>query len=427
MNRIQYTPQINMKKIITLGLLIIYFANCTYAQSKWVQTSTPPSGSVWAMASIGNQIFAGCTNGGIYVSSDQGGSWQQRNGAFPSMQVYALATSGSNLYAGTGGSFGAGVYYSPDSAKTWINITPIGMNSSSKVRALAADNNQIFAGTFGGGGVFMSPLNNINPSSWSSFNNGLNNQNIRSLKLSGNTIYAGTYGDGVWYSDIQNANWLLTSASMSLNADYIQALDCNGTTIFAGNISGLPVLYHSTDSGKNWIQSNTPIFVDKPVYALVNDGINEYAGTEGAGIMKSSDQGISWNTYNEGFQDSLGNWYCSQINIRSFAITENYLYAGTDCGVWKREDLALQNNAAYSLQTVNVYPNPNNGIFEIQMRNDKPIDIEIFNIFGLQILSYKNISSLGTFKIDLSAYSKGMFFVKIKEDKKVYSHKLIVE
>ena len=61
------------------------------------------------------------------------------------------------------------------------------------------------------------------------------------------------------------------------------------------------------------------------------------------------------------------------------------------------------------------------------MRNDKPIDIEIFNIFGLQILSYKNISSLGTFKIDLSAYSKGMFFVKIKEDKKVYSHKLIVE
>lgn len=43
------------------------------------------------------------------------------------------------------------------------------------------------------------------------------------------------------------------------------------------------------------------------------------------------------------------------------------------------------------------------------------------------MLSYKNIISLGTFKIDLSAYSKGMFFVKIKEDKKVYSHKLIVE
>jgi hypothetical protein len=322
-------------KILLVSLLaLLGQSNVANSQSQWVQTNTPPGGSVWAMETIGNNLFAGTASGGVYFSNDDGASWIQRNGAFPSMQVFSLVVSGTDIYAGTGGSFGAGVYKSSDNGLNWTNVTPSTMNTFNAVRSLAVNGTNIFAGT--DGGIFMSLLSGISSSSWSSFNTGLTNQNIRSLKIKGITIYAGTYGNGVWISPTNSPNWSLTSSTMPVNSDYIQALDVSGTSIYAGNISGLPVLYNSSDNGITWIQSNTSIFNDKPVYAINSSANNVYVGTEGEGIFLSTDNGLTWSSYNQGFQDNFGNWFCNQINVRSIIFSGSNIFTGTDCGVWKR-------------------------------------------------------------------------------------------
>jgi hypothetical protein len=158
---------------------------------------------------------------------------------------------------------------------------------------------------------------------------------MRSLKVSGGNIYAGTHGDGVWVSPTSSPNWQPTSG-MGSSADYIQTMLFNGSQVFAGNLSGTPVLYRSIDNGLNWVQSSTPVFEDKPVYAIVNYGNTLFAGTDANGVLKSTDNGLTWSTYNDGFKDGSGNWYCITLSVRSLLISNDMIFAGTDCGIWKR-------------------------------------------------------------------------------------------
>lgn len=60
---------------------------------------------------------------------------------------------------------------------------------------------------------------------------------------------------------------------------------------------------------------------------------------------------------------------------------------------------------------ITIYPNPNNGNFTINIDNTKNANIEIYNISGQLILQKTLLDN--TTKIDLTKYSKGMYFVKI--------------
>ena len=406
------------KPILFLLALVTLLSN---ANAQWKPTSNPPGGSVWAMAVIGSKIFAGTASGGVYLSTDEGATWLKRNGAFPNMQVWALATKGTDIYAGTGGSFGAGVYKSSDDGITWTNITPVGMSSSSNVRSLALNDTVIFAGTFGGGGIFMSHLNSISTTSWTSFNTGWTNGNFdtRALKIKGGNIYAGTYGKGVWVSTISTPNWNITSSTMLSNAGYIEAIDIKDSMMFAGNISGSPVLYRSNNNGLNWIQSSTSVFLDKPVYAITHRENKVYAGTEGAGVLISSDNGVTWTQFNDGFKDSSGNWFCNQINVRSFAFNGATFYAGTDCGVWKRSisitpdsSFATGINNIYDKEQFSFYPNPAKEMITINVNSSLLGSIyTISDQLGRAILNGK--ISDETSLVNIGELVPGMYIISI--------------
>ena len=365
-------------KKLLLIIVFLFFVSSLNAQ--WQQTSTPPGGSVWAIAVIGNNLFAGATNGGVYFSSDNGITWTQRNGAYTTMQVYSLTTNGVEIYAGTGGSFGGGVYKSSDNGLTWLNVTPIGVGINYfDVRALAVNGTDIFAGTTGNS-IYKTSLSSISTSSWSTFKTGLPNQAIRSLAFSGSNILAGTYGDGVWISPSANTNWVSTS-SISSSADYIQSIAVNGSNVYAGNISGSPVLYLSTNNGLTWTPSNTSLFSNKPVYAIINKGNDIYVGTEGEGAFLSTDNGLTWNSYNNGFKNSSGNWYCNQINIRSFAFIGNKIFAGTDCGVWSQDTSSiLEVSTVNDIKNFSVYPNPTNNHITLDFGSSTVINEYILKI-----------------------------------------------
>ncbi len=73
---------------------------------------------------------------------------------------------------------------------------------------------------------------------------------------------------------------------------------------------------------------------------------------------------------------------------------------------------------------INIYPNPSNGIFNINLENTDNT-IEIYNINGQLILSQKANDSNTT--IDLSSQAKGVYFVKITSEQNVYNNKIIIK
>ncbi len=71
----------------------------------------------------------------------------------------------------------------------------------------------------------------------------------------------------------------------------------------------------------------------------------------------------------------------------------------------------------------NVFPNPSDALFFIQMNDIQ--SISVYSING-QLLMNKIVNS-DNYMLDLSEYSKGFYFVKINTPKAEFNHKIILK
>ncbi|MBK6772260.1 MAG: T9SS type A sorting domain-containing protein [Ignavibacteria bacterium] len=111
--------------------------------TNWTQT-TLNNVPVLSLSTIGNNIFAGTyySNNGFYLSTNSGINWT----AVPTFQtILSFEVSGTNLFAGN---FSAGVYLSTDNGTSWLNKNQ-GFPSSITINKLLIANNYIFAASQG--------------------------------------------------------------------------------------------------------------------------------------------------------------------------------------------------------------------------------------------------------------------------------------
>jgi hypothetical protein len=77
-----------------------------------------------------------------------------------------------------------------------------------------------------------------------------------------------------------------------------------------------------------------------------------------------------------------------------------------------------------------IYPNPTENILNIELNDadNQPLEIEIFTITGEVIYqkNYKNIAAHFVEQVDLSDYAKGIYLVKVKQNKTVTVGKVVV-
>jgi hypothetical protein len=109
--------------------------------------------------------------------------------------IWVLFNEGKNIYAGSNGK---GLFVSSDNCGTWnpLNSHPI---NYSVIISIAVRGNMIFAGTIGG--LFVSTDYG---KAWIQRNEGIKNDFITSLSIKGDYIYAGTNGSGVYRAKLSD-------------------------------------------------------------------------------------------------------------------------------------------------------------------------------------------------------------------------------
>jgi hypothetical protein len=392
-----------MKKII-YSLIFVLNLHCTLlidnCVCQWVQKSNGMGTNkfVWSIAVSGNNIFAG-TNTGVYLSTNNGEFWSLTSLNNQSGNI--LLINGNNIYTGTG----QGVFLSTNNGQNW---THLGLNNN--VWALAINGSNIFAGT-NEFGVYRSTDNGAN---WTQTS--LNNKWISSLVISGNNIFAGDLTScSVFRSTNNGDNWTQIPLGGSAT-DVVSCLAVNGNNFFAGTDNG--GVFRSTNYGLNWALTN---LMDVSIMSLTTNGIYIFAGAaiwtlSHGGVFLSSDNGESWILKKQGMSNG---------SVWSLATTSQYIFAGTDSSVWRRdlsEIIGIQNISSEipsGFVLYQNYPNPFNPTTNIRYELPKSgfVNLVVFDALGREIQTLVNESlKPGSYEVSFDGGNlpSGVYFYQIR-------------
>jgi photosystem II stability/assembly factor-like uncharacterized protein len=472
--------------------------------ASWTQTKSNGliDNEVSSITYSDNKLIIGTWGSGIYISSDYGENWTNVQTGPMDKNIMTLYTSGNNIYAGT---FLQGVFISSDNGTSW-NASIEGLTALN-INKIAFYNNYLFACTFGQGMFRSSDFGN----SWTQINNGLYQRGITALNVSSIDfknpyIYIGTYGSGVFSSSDNGSSWIQTGSEISIQS--ITSLEIYNNIILAGTLGY--GIYKSTNDGNNWLEANHGIS-EMNIYAIKTIGNNLYLsasdeigstdlyytinnnlnwvrtkycppydapiadiigfynylllGTDGPGILSSSDNGNTWNVLSNDIPNAS---FPTLIYKDSILFTGTYLtgvYFTTDTGMtWKEDNLGLTNkNVKYlfikgdsiyaatagkgayranisnlftSVDEINlnldndlfVFPNPANNSINLKIegtgKNEK---LTLYNLTGKIKTVFEGFLENGsqTIQVNLNDLSNGVYFIRHESNRKVY--KLIVD
>jgi|WetSurMetagenome_2_1015567.scaffolds.fasta_scaffold27239_3 photosystem II stability/assembly factor-like uncharacterized protein len=316
------------KFLISIPILIIIISSFLIrnSEAQWVQMSNGMGSDQWihALASIGTNIFAGTDSNGVYLSTNNGESWSEINSGLTNKCVYTFAVSGNNIFSGTAD----GVFLSTNNGGNWTAVNN-GLTCN-EVWTLTASGTNLFAGTYPDG-VFLSTNNGRN---WISVNNGLTNKRVSTFIVSGSNIFSGT-DNGVFLSTNNGRDWTEACSNLKqkgLQTKCVNSLASIGTNLFAGTGTSMGGgVFLSTNNGDSWAEVDDGLGSPKYIiiYTLAVHETNIFAGTKG-GIFLSTDNGRNWLNKDQGF--------VPVSNTFSLLIANGYIFAGTyDNSVWCRK------------------------------------------------------------------------------------------
>jgi hypothetical protein len=236
-------------------------------------------GWVYALAVSGNDLYAAGyfpTAGGSavnHIAKWDGTNWSAL-GAGLHGPVYAVAVSGTNVYAG---------------GQKWngSSWSPLGYLDGT-VLALAVSGSELYAGgNFRVGGA-SSHIARWSGSNWITLGSGMNNQ-VSALAVSGGNLYAGGYfttAGGIAANRIAKWNGSSWSAIGSGMADGVSALAVSGSDLYASGVIRAPdnstSSYIAKWNGSSWSQLGSEITGGyySQGFALAVSGNDLYAGGE---------------------------------------------------------------------------------------------------------------------------------------------------
>lgn len=279
----------------------------------------PENTNISCLNKSGANIFAGTTySSGVYLSTNNGSSWIQRNSGLPQFSIVNhILVSGETIYASTGD----GLFYSSNNGSNWNGLGDgIYYND---LYCLAKSGNILL--TASGMGVFKSTDAGYN---WALASHGFPpNIPVYDFAVKGNEIYAGTYGNGVFKSTDNGLTW--SAKNTGLRNFSVESFQVKGDAVFVSTHEGI----YRTDNGGDFWENVFPI---KLVYSLAQSGGYIFGGIcscSGGGIVRSSDNGYTWDRVENGLANS---------NITALISLNGTIFAGSGDGVYKTTNYGEQ-------------------------------------------------------------------------------------
>ncbi len=339
--------------------------------ARWRSTGGPLGGNVYALLSVGDQLFAATANG-LFVATDGGRSWNRLQRGLAGEAVYTLAAQGGYLFATTD----AGIYRSGDGGQNWA-AAQTGLPPAAGLANFASQATTLYANL--GGGIFGS---SDQGESWTPMNDGLSRAYVYAVASLGDLLLAGT-DKGVYRSFDGGQNWQSANNGLPRGVTSFAAregkLYANVWPPFLTSASSSPQpsplsgnVYVSNDQGGSWSPLNHGLN-GAVVFRLFANETDVYAGTE-QGVFRLEQASDGWTAVSNGlrgksvsafavqgaslFVAASGDLYRSTnrgdewtplntsigfADARAYAVNGNDLYAATDDGV-ARLSLTDSNN-----------------------------------------------------------------------------------
>ena len=320
-------------------------------------------------------VYIGTNGTGLFGSVNRGDTWKSKSG-FSSNEVTALAAEPQALYTAVADS---GLYFSGVNDFTWtiINqglpeknvgalvVLPAGSNHAGAVLAGTRSHGVVRSANHGG--------------SWDAVPVGSFPVEASSIAVLKNTLFLGLRsltGDSI-------SIHLSTDGGDSWTQQYADAPATGSIRGFAADwpvvtaITGSGGYLISSDSGRTWVQS-VPSVTGRTFLSLDAYRWNFYVGTD-SGIYVISRYGGVWVPINDGLPAK---------RISALGVEDEFLYVGTEQGVWRRPLLQVTGADTPAQPSVVVveqnYPDPVTSYTTIPVRLARRefLSLKIYDALG---------------------------------------------
>lgn len=399
--------------LVALIIITALLLSTQPTQAQWTQAQSFSIGKVNAISSKGSTVFAGTDTGGVYISTDFGYSWTEKNVGLSNKNVSSVIIKDTVVILGVSG-FGAAVFVSKDQGDTWdVPTSPY----SGYLFCMVEQGNNLLAGTW-----FGVAKSTDNGDTWATLpTTGLpSNASVTALFAKGDTIFAGVSsssvgGEGIFRSTDNGTTWVNKSTGIT-NTNFTSIAQSGNKLIAA--VSGGEGVYISTNNGDSWTVANNGLS-GLGVNALFVSGSNILVGTQN-GIFLSKDTASSWVAINAGLP--------TNTSVTSVATNGHFLLIGTDSTVWRRPTAEVITSVpSVENYRVSIYPNPSRGVFTIELLDETEAQaISITNAVG-QVVYTSSIITNDPLKLNLENTSQGVYSIQIKTTKGLINHRIILE
>ncbi len=291
----------NVNKTIGLGGTVQAFISNPLTHHLFIATATPS----W----------------GIFRSTDGGATWDSVNTGLTTTRVSSL-TSSANGYLYVGTQYG-GIFRSTNDGASWSNMNSDVSSSIVVTMAVNPANGFIFANTFG-----SVTRSTDSGNTWTYYTS--NVPAIDYVKgiyvMPDGNLFATTSYDGNYLSDDQGQTWKQANTGLANTSVSAILVTPTGSTLAAAENGHL---FRAAGTGDDWLFDW--LFGTTPVtdLAIGRSGMI-FAGTRGAGVYRSTDDGVTWQQMNNGL---------TTVSVSSVAIdTSGAVYVGGYGSIFKTTD-----------------------------------------------------------------------------------------
>ena len=270
-----------------------------------------------------NTVFIGTSENGVFRTTDAGDSWVECSTGIINTNVSELEVIGDKLYTNVGKK----IVYSADGGDTWLAVNDPSKQSKFGFPTICVSDGELYIGAYfgavkyapphlGGEGDGVYRLNGENNTLVELFTH-RDLVDIKSMDVVGNTFYMGTRQSGVFQWEQKTG---LTK--LGLVHHNIWLISANSENVIA--VTGDSEIYRFKEN--RWEPIHSTDMIDGGLSDLKWVGSTLYVTFWNNGVFRSRDGGDTWTSINDGLDE---------ISATSIGTDGTEVYVSTSTGIFQ--------------------------------------------------------------------------------------------